>query len=118
MSDSKHLILKEVKLSNNCPECYSNSGLQLTFKQSFIENLLYKANTKAISKELNCTNCNTQIFPVRWTDDIELVVAYQERALKPKSRSLKLKPLAWVLILFDLILLVGIVLYTLGIITF
>ena len=42
----KFFTLKEVKLNNNCPECYSNNGLQLTFKQQFVENAFYKAITE------------------------------------------------------------------------
>ena len=38
------------------------------------------------------------IFPVRWTEDIERVFDYQQRATPPKTKSLKLKTLSWLLI--------------------
>ncbi|MFC0603182.1 hypothetical protein [Winogradskyella pulchriflava] len=118
MATSKFFTLKEAKLNNNCPECYSNDGLQLTFKQKFTENALYKAITNETSHEMFCANCNTDIFPVRWTDDIEQVVAYHERAVQPKPKSIKLKSLAWILIVVDAMLLTFVILVATGVITF
>ena len=96
--DTKFFTLKEVTLNNNCPECYSKDGLQLTFKQRFIENPFYKAISKETSHTLFCEVCQTQIFPARWTNDIDLVFEYQQRASPPKPSSFKLKTLSWVLI--------------------
>lgn len=118
MARSKFFTLKEARLSNNCPECYSNDGLEVTFKQKLYENTFYKAITKDLTTEIFCFNCNTKIFPIRWTDDIERVVDYQKRTVQPKSKSIKLKPLAWYFIIFDVILLVLIILYATGIISF
>lgn len=94
----KFFTLKEVELNNHCPECYSRDGLQLTFKQRFIENFLYKAISLETSYTLFCTVCKTTIFPARWTDDIDLVFEYQQRASPPKPTSFKLKTSAWILI--------------------
>ena len=33
--DAQYITIKTVKLNNNCPECYSKDGLELTFKQKF-----------------------------------------------------------------------------------
>jgi hypothetical protein len=118
MAKSNFFTLKEVQLGTNCPECYSNTGLKLTFKQKFTEHLFYKAIIKETTTEMYCTICETQIFPIRWTDAIERVVAYQYRALTLKPNSIKLKPLAWVLITFNLIVLTIIGLYTSGILSF
>ena len=96
--ETKFFTLREVQLNNNCPECYSQDGLQLTFKQRFIENILYKAVSKETSYSLFCDVCKTMIFPARWTDDIELVFEYQQRASPPKPVSFKLKRLSWLLI--------------------
>lgn len=104
--------LKEAKLNNNCPECYSTDGLQLTFKQKFVENAFYRAITEETTQTMFCTKCNTAIFPVRWTDEIEQVVAYQKRAATPKPKSFKLKTLAWILIVVDIAIMTGIILYT------
>ena len=39
--EGSYFTVKEVDLNNHCPECYSNEGLQLTFKQKFVENAFY-----------------------------------------------------------------------------
>ena len=118
MGSSKYFTLKEARLSNNCPEFYSNDGLEITFKQKLTENAFYKAITSEMSHQMHCYNCNTTIFPVRWTDDIERVVEYQQRAIQPKPKSIKLKPLAWLVILLDLIVIAAIVLVATGVISF
>jgi hypothetical protein len=118
MSSSRFFTLKEARLSNNCPECYSNDGIELTFKQKLTENIFYKAITADVISEMYCINCDSQIFPIQWTDDIESVVEYQKRALQPKAKSIKLKPLAWLVIVIDIILLVGIILFSIGVISF
>lgn len=118
MKSSQYITLKEVKLNNNCPECYSNSGLVLTFKQRFVENAFYKAITNDLINEMHCSVCNTSIFPVRWTNDIEQVVAYQERAANPKQKSIKLKQLSWILIIADFLLLTAVILMLTGVISF
>jgi len=94
----KLITIKEVNLNNNCPECYSKSGLQLTFKQKFKETNLYKSITNETAQEIECKTCNTIIYPVMWTDDIERVFNYQQKAFTPKKQSIKLKKKAWLLI--------------------
>ena len=118
MKQQNYFTLKEVQLNNNCPECYSNTGLELTFKQRFVENAFYKAITEETKNEMHCKTCNTNIFPVSWTNDIEQVVAYQERAIQPKSKSFKLKKMAWFVIIADAILLVVILLFAFGVFKF
>jgi len=113
MQDS-FFTLKEFRLNNHCPECYSNEGLVLTFKQKFTENALYKAITGETIHTLSCDNCNTEIFPVRWTDDIEQVVEYHIRATTPKSQSLKLKKMAWLLIVIIALIILGGVYFGMG----
>ena len=114
MANTKYFNLIEKKLNNNCPECYSPDGLHLTFKQKFVENAFYKAITNDVVKELHCRNCSTQIFPIRWTDDIEQVVNYQTRAVELKPKSVKLMPIAWFIIIADLILIIAIILFASG----
>ena len=118
MNSKQYFTLKEVQLNNNCPECYSSEGLELTFKQRFVETVFYKAISEDTIEEMHCNTCNTDIFPVRWTNDIEQVVAYQQRAVQPKSKSFKLKKLAWIFIAIDFVILVVILLFVLGILKF
>ena len=93
---SKFVTVKEVRLNNNCPECYNATGLLLTFKQKHIETALYKSVSHEVSYQLDCKTCGTIIYPVRWTDDIERVVEYQQKAFKPEASTLKLKKIAWI----------------------
>ncbi|MBD3864189.1 MAG: putative nucleic acid-binding Zn ribbon protein [Olleya marilimosa] len=97
MSD-RLLTINTVDLNNNCPECFSTKGLQLTFKQRFIETAFYKSITQEVNTEMHCTVCNTTIYPARWTDDIERVYDYQMKAFQPKKSSKKYKSLFWILI--------------------
>ena len=92
------ITIKEVQLNNNCPECYNNSGLHLTFKQKFIETRFYKSISNEVSHEITCKTCNTAIYPVRWKKDIERVFEYHQKAFEPKKTSVKLKKIAWVVI--------------------
>lgn len=111
----KLILIKEVILNNNCPECYSNKGLNLSFKQQFVETKFHKSITTEIKHEIICQTCNTIIYPVQWTDDIERVVAYQKRAFIPKKASTYLKKTSWIIIgiaLAIIITTVSILLYT------
>lgn len=92
------ITVKEVFLNNNCPECFSKESLQLTFKQKFIDTHFYKSITKDVFTEMQCNICNTPIYPQRWTEDIERIYEYQNKAFVPKNPSTKLKQLSWVLI--------------------
>lgn len=114
MKTQQYFTLKEVRLNNNCPECYSNDGLELTFKQKLVENIFYKAITEDTKYDMHCDTCQTTIFPIRWTDDIEQVVNYQKRALSPKPKSLKLKKAAWLFIIVDILLLITVLLFGFG----
>ena len=116
MNSSRFFTLKEARIGNNCPECYSNDSLELTFKQKLIETKLYKAITDETACQLLCLNCDVQIFPIRWTDDIERVVDYHKRGLKIKPKSTKLKSIAWGLIIFSVVVLIAMLLFALKII--
>ncbi|WP_425076676.1 hypothetical protein [Psychroserpens sp. S379A] len=118
MKTQQYFTLKGVQLNNNCPECYSNEGLELTFKQKFVENMFYKAITENTKYDMHCNICKTDIFPIRWTDDIEQVVNYQKRAVTPKPKSLKLKQAGWLFIIIDILLLITVILFATGVISF
>ncbi|MEO6347689.1 MAG: hypothetical protein ABIO60_07245 [Aquaticitalea sp.] len=104
--EEKFFTVKEVELINHCPECYSTDGLQLTFKQKFVENAFYKAISNDIKHTLVCHTCNTEIYPVRWTNDLEQVFEYQQRAFVPKSATFKLKKLTWIVLIAAIALIV------------
>ncbi|RSK41816.1 hypothetical protein [Mangrovimonas spongiae] len=107
--EERFFTVKEATLNNNCPECYNNTGLHLTFKQKFIETKLYKSITNETSQEIECKVCNTIIYPARWTDDIDRVYNYHQRAFIPKKASTKLKQLAWLIIGISIVVAAGII---------
>ncbi|GGG39170.1 hypothetical protein [Bizionia arctica] len=110
----KFITIKEVALNNNCPECYNTSGLELTFKQKFVETKFYRSITSETAHQLECRTCNTSIYPIQWTEDIERVFNYHQKAFTPKKPSKKLKRAAWSLIIglliFSVVLIIGVAL--------
>ncbi|MBT8245604.1 hypothetical protein [Winogradskyella sp.] len=110
MKTENYFTLKEFQLNNNCPECYSNYGLQLTFKQKISDTIFLKAVTSKTINKMHCNNCNTNIYPICWDSDIERVVAYHQRAVVTKRNLWKLKPLAYVFIAVDILIILAIVL--------
>lgn len=111
----KLIDVKSVTLNNNCPECYNNKGLELTFKQKYKETAFVKSLTKKVVKELKCNICQSIIYPSLWNDDIERVIDYHTKAFIPKPSSFKLKRLTWIIfIVSDLIILI-VILYSLGV---
>ena len=107
--EEQYITIKDVALNNNCPECYNKTGLRLTFKQKFKENKYYKSITSEIKSELNCNTCNTIIYPVQWTDDIDRVFEYQQKALTPKKASTYLKKISWIIIIAAVVVIAAIV---------
>jgi len=106
----KLITIKEIELNNNCPECYSANGLQLTFKQKFVETKFYKSITSDVSQEFFCNTCNTIIYPERWDQNIERVFEYHKKAFIPKNSSIKYKKLTWILVaIISAIIITGIV---------
>ncbi|GAA4280577.1 hypothetical protein [Gaetbulibacter aestuarii] len=104
----KFIEVKEVNLKNNCPVCYSNEHLQITFYQKIKESKLYKWLTSEVKNEMTCANCESTIYPVQWTDDIERVYDYHRKAFHPNKSTFRLKVLGWVVIVFVAIVLVGV----------
>lgn len=102
MTETIH-VLHTAKLKNNCPECYDKSGLELTFTQLEKENKIYSKASSEIDSKMFCSNCNTTIYPVSWDDDIERVFQYNKKMVQKKPTGIKLKPLAYIIILIDVI---------------
>lgn len=76
--------LREARLNNHCPKCFSKDGLHIIFKQKHLRTPWYDKRTKEVSSEMFCKNCDQQIYPVDWDDDIERVYEYQRKASPPK----------------------------------
>lgn len=105
--NEKLVSIKEASLANNCPECYADTGLILTFHQKHIENRWYKKVTGEVSSTLHCKKCNTTIYPVKWTDDIERVLDYYTKAVTPGKPSFRLTRLSYILILLLIVIVAG-----------
>ena len=105
----KLITIKEVALNNNCPECYSKDGLHLTFKQKFLETKFYKSITSEITHEIECKTCNSTIYPVQWTADIERVFEYQKKTFVPKKSSKYLKKASWIAIALIFVIVMAII---------
>lgn len=88
-------------IKNNCPECFSTSGLEVLFKQEWEDSLWYKRTTDRVEEVLTCHHCQARIYPIDWTDDIERVYAYHVK-LAQKESYFKLKPLSWLLLVLML----------------
>ena len=113
--EKQFITLKTVQLNNNCPECFSNEGLKLTFEQEFLETKFYKSITTNTTQNLHCNNCDTTIYPVRWTDDIDRIVDYHKKTFEPKPGSIKLKKIAWIIFICIDIITILIILYLVGV---
>jgi len=109
--ETKTHILHTAKVNNNCPECYSTDGLEFTFSQEEVDNKLYSKAKKEVLEELRCEKCDQVIYPVNWTQDIERVYDYNKKLVKPKSAGIKLKPLAYIFILIDTLILAALIYY-------
>jgi len=112
MKTEKIIPAKKVNLKNNCPECFSTDGLQLTFNQKFVETSFYKSITNSITHEIICNTCKSIIYPERWTEDIERVFEYQQRAFTPKPTSKYYKKLFWIIIVAGLTLIFAAIIVT------
>lgn len=96
-------------ITNNCPECFANDSLLLTFFQKCTKSPFIRRTTAEITNTLKCTKCNTDIYPISWTEDIERVYDFYLKTTNPHKVSFKLTKL------FYLVLFVGILLITLAV---
>lgn len=110
METTLHTI-HTAKVTNNCPECYSTEGLELTFTQQEVQNKLFRYVRKEVKDRLYCKKCDQTIYPVKWTEDIERVHEYNRKLLQTMGLNLKILPLGWVLLTTDALLLLAIVYY-------
>jgi hypothetical protein len=118
MATEKLVVIKEMELSNNCPECF-NQDLKLTFYQKHRFSKLFHKTTSEVTNQILCNKCGSDIYPAKWTDDIERIFNYYQKMAVPEKSSLKFTPLFYVLILVVLALIgTAVYLYLEGIISF
>ena len=86
---TEYITLKETILNNNCPECYSQESLQLTFKQEKAFSKFLITIKKGFVSTMHCIKCKSEIYPGIWTEDIERVYNYHKKTVHPKPSSIK-----------------------------
>ena len=97
MAREQQIVIKESILKNNCPECF-NQELKLTFYQKHLISRFYHKTTNEVSQELRCNKCESLIYPVQWTNDIERSFEYFQKMITPKPRSLQFTKLTFALL--------------------
>lgn len=118
MAKEKLVIIKEADLTNNCPECF-NQDLKLSFYQKHSYGKLSHKITNEVTHKIICNKCDSDIYPVSWTDDIERSFKYYQKMVKPERSSLKFTSLFWILMLFLIVIVsAGIYLFLEGITKF
>lgn len=116
MAKEKLVVLKDAQITNNCPECF-NQDMQLTFFQKHLQNRFYHRITPEVSHQITCNKCNSNIYPVSWTDDIERIFDYYQKMVTPKKASVRFTALFFILILILVALVAaGVYMYLEGII--
>lgn len=108
MTETTH-VLHTAQLNNNCPECYDNNGLELTFTQIERENKFYSKASKDVEFVMHCNKCDTRIYPVSWTEDLERIFEYNRKLADPKPTGFKLKPLTYIFILIDVMIIAALI---------
>lgn len=98
------------QLTNNCPECFAKGTLMLSFYPIIQKTVFFERQKAEVTHTMQCAQCKQQIYPVKWTDDIERVFEYYQKTVTPKAY-LKLSLLSWVIIGL-VILLAAAILYT------
>ena len=106
MAKEELKIIKEAELTNNCPECF-NQELRLTFYQKHKYNSFYHKTSGEVTHEIKCKTCDSTIYPVSWTEDIERVFDFYRKMVVPDRATTKFTMLFYTLILILIVLVSG-----------
>ena len=118
MAKEKLKVIKQADITNNCPECY-NQDMTLSFYQKHQYRRFYHKITADIQHQIQCKKCESVIYPVKWTNDIERIFEYYQKTVVPEKARIIFTP--WFYLLwFGLIALVVVLyyMYSQGIIQF
>jgi hypothetical protein len=111
MAKEKLIVIKEAEITNNCPECF-NQNMKITFYQKHTYGRLFHRTTSEITHEIKCNTCDSLIYPVNWTSDIERTFGYYQKMVDPKPSSTRFTPFFFIFLLL-LIALTGALVYML-----
>ena len=103
MAKEKKLVLKEADITNNCPKCY-NQELKLTFYQKHTFNAFYHRTTNEVTHEIKCKKCDSTIYPVDWTPDIERVFDYYNKLVTADRPAVRFTTLFFIVLVLLLCL--------------
>lgn len=118
MAQEKLEVIQEFEIKNNCPKCF-NQDMKLNFYQKHRFSKLYHKVTNEVVHQVQCKKCESFIYPVDWTPDIERIYEYKKKMVKPEKTSIKYTGLFYALILFLIALVTGgVYVYMQGIIEF
>ena len=118
MSKEKLVVLKEANITNNCPECF-NQDMKITFKQKHKYGKLYDRTTNEVTHTIKCNTCESIIYPVNWTEDIERIFNYYKKMVEPEKASTRFTSLFYILVVSLLVIIgIGIYLWQSGVIQF
>ena len=101
--------LRSAQVKNNCPTCFGTNGLEFTFTQEEKENAFFIKPASQIDESLYCHNCKNMIYPINWTEDIELVYNYNKKMAESQRQYLKVKPLLYIVILVAIIVVAAVI---------
>lgn len=110
MAKEKLNVIKEADITNNCPECF-NQDMKLSFYQKHTYGRLFHRTTNEVTHQIKCNKCQSLIYPINWTEDIERSFDYYQKMVKPERPSISFTSLFYILVLL-LIVLVGAVVYS------
>ena len=103
MAKEKLLVIKEANITNNCPECF-NQDMTLLFSQKHIYTRFYHRTTAEVQHQILCNKCQSVIYPVKWTEDIEKIFEYYQKTVEPESSKTRFTALFYIIIVVVLIL--------------
>ncbi|MGI9548102.1 MAG: hypothetical protein ACR2MM_12740 [Flavobacteriaceae bacterium] len=109
MAKEKLEIIKEAVISNNCPECF-NQDMTLRFYQKHLYSKLHHRTTSDVEHQIMCNKCQSIIYPVKWTNDIERIFEYYQKTVEPQKSSIRFTALFYGIII-GLIAIAGLVYY-------
>ncbi|MEN8789684.1 MAG: hypothetical protein ABF293_03315 [Flavobacteriaceae bacterium] len=118
MAKEKLEVIKESVITNNCPECF-NQDMTLSFFQKHLYSKFYHRVTPVVEHQIRCNKCQSIIYPVKWTEDIERIFEYYRKTVEPEASKTRFTVFFYVLILLLIALIAtGVYLYMEGIIQF
>jgi len=109
MKKEKLEVIKEADITNNCPECF-NQDMKITFYQKHIYGRLFHRITNEVTHKIKCNKCDSVIYPINWTDDIERIFNYYQKMVSPEKASVRFTALFYLLGI-SLIVMVGVVIF-------